>query len=81
MLPELRTATQLAADLWPEWPEQRRTKWLYRQVEERGMPAIRLGRGLVFDPAAVAAWLQERTTNGGNDEETNGPLQDGPPDN
>jgi excisionase family DNA binding protein len=33
-------------------------RWVYRQVEERGLPAIRLGRSIVFQLPAVMAWLE-----------------------
>jgi hypothetical protein len=77
MLPELRTVDQLGADLWPSWDEKRRRRWIYRQTEEHGLPAIRLGRSLIFETAAVKAWLDAQTTNRG---ENDGPRKsDGPP--
>ena len=59
-LPEFRTADELGADLWPTWDVRRRRRWIYRCVEERGMPALKLGRQLVFDVSAVSEWLDER---------------------
>ncbi len=35
-------------------------RWVYRQVEERGMPAIRLGRALVFQLPPVLGWLERQ---------------------
>jgi hypothetical protein len=80
MLPQLHTVAELGAELWPHWPSERRAKWIYRQTEEHGLPAIRLGRQLVFDPAAVQAWLQ--TNNGGTSEpqtQDGLPAPDSPP--
>jgi hypothetical protein len=66
MLPQLRTVDELAAELWPNWDGKRRRRWIYRQVEERQLPAIKVGRQLVFDIAAVRQWLTERTAAGGD---------------
>jgi excisionase family DNA binding protein len=33
-------------------------RWVYRQTEERGLPALKLGRSLVFQLPAVLAWLE-----------------------
>ena len=57
MLPSLRTVDELGAELWPGWDEKRRRRWVYRQVEEHGMPAMKVGRQLILDTASVAAWL------------------------
>jgi excisionase family DNA binding protein len=35
-------------------------RWVYRQVEERGLPAIKLGRSIVFQLPAVLAWLERQ---------------------
>lgn len=48
---ELLGADQLAA----RYGKTRR--WVYRQVEEHGMPALKLGRELCFQVEAVDAWL------------------------
>jgi excisionase family DNA binding protein len=70
MLPELRTVDELGAELWPSWDEKRRRRWVYRQIEERGMPATKLGRQVVLDVAAVREWFaehaREAAINGGN---------------
>lgn len=50
---ELLGADQLAA----RYGKSRR--WVYRQVEERGMPALKLGRELCFQVEAVEAWLAD----------------------
>ena len=63
MLPSLRTVDELGAELWPTWDEKRRRRWVYRQVEERGMPAIKLGRQLVLDTEAVRSWLESQSLN------------------
>ena len=57
---EFRTVDELGAELWPTWTDARRRKWIYRQVEQRGMPAMRLGRQLVFEVSAVTAWFDEQ---------------------
>lgn len=62
MLPELRTVDELGTELWPTWDTKRRRRWIYRQHEERGMPALKLGRSIVFDVAAVREWLASQTT-------------------
>lgn len=31
--------------------------WIYRRVESGELPALKLGRALRFDPAAVEKWL------------------------
>ena len=83
MLPELRDIKEIGAELLPHWDEARRKRWIYRAVEEKGMPAVKLGRSLLFDPAAVAAWLAAHmTTNGGHDGNKNDgpPQEDGPLD-
>ena len=59
-LPELRTADELGAELWPTWDVKRRRRWIYRQVEERGMPAIKVGRQVVLDVDAVRTWLDSQ---------------------
>jgi excisionase family DNA binding protein len=80
-LPELLDVTELGSVLLPYWPEKKRLRWIYRQVEERGMPALKVGRSLLFDAHAVELWLAAHSTNGGHDEQTNdGPPHDGPPD-
>jgi excisionase family DNA binding protein len=33
-------------------------RWVYRQREERGMPALMIGRSLLFQLPAVTAWLE-----------------------
>jgi excisionase family DNA binding protein len=48
---ELLSADQLAA----RYGQSRR--WVYRQAE-RGMPAHKLGRSLLFQVDAVDAWLE-----------------------
>ena len=60
-LPNLCDIDELGAALLPGWDAKRRRRWLYRQVELHGLPAIRLGRQLVFDPGAVARWLDEHS--------------------
>jgi excisionase family DNA binding protein len=62
MLPELRTVDELGAELWPTWDANRRRRWVYRQIEEHGLPVIRLGRSVVIDVAAVREWLAGQTT-------------------
>jgi hypothetical protein len=62
-VPELRTVEQLAAELWPAWNEKRRRRWIYRAHEEHDLPGIKVGRQLVFDVAAVRAWLDTQSTN------------------
>jgi excisionase family DNA binding protein len=81
-LPELLDVTELGSVLFPYWDEARRRRWVYRAVEEKGLPAVRLGRSLLFDPDAVKDWLEQHsTTNGGSDaQEKDGPLADGPPE-
>ena len=71
----------------PTWDPAKRRRWIYRQVEHHGMPAIRLGRQLVFDTAAVARWLADHSTapemrepdlsraQGSRDEQTDGQYQ------
>lgn len=51
---QLYTADELALSLGQS------KRWIYRQVEERGMPAIKLGRALVFQLPAVAGWLERQ---------------------
>ncbi len=63
MLPKLLTVDELGAELWPTWDEKRRRRWIYRQVEERGMPALTLGSQLVLDSEAVRAWLESQSLN------------------
>jgi excisionase family DNA binding protein len=53
-LPELLTADELAARI------HRSRRWIYRQADEREMPAIRVGRAMYFDAAAVAAWIDKQ---------------------
>jgi excisionase family DNA binding protein len=50
---ELLDADQLADRLG------RSKRWIYRQVE-RQCPVYRVGRSLLFDPAAVDAWLSSQ---------------------
>ncbi len=35
-------------------------RWVYDHVENDGLPAYKLGRSLVFELAAVRAWLAQR---------------------
>jgi predicted DNA-binding transcriptional regulator AlpA len=53
-LPHLISAETLALSLGQS------KKWIYRQHSERGMPAIKLGRSLLFDPSAVLRWLDRQ---------------------
>ena len=66
MLPELRTVDELGAELWPSWDGAKRRRWIYRQVEERGMPVVRLGRQIVFETPAVCEWLSARSSGTNN---------------
>ena len=50
--PQVLTAALLAARLGVA------RRWIYAQVEEHGLPAIKVGRTLLFDPVAVDAWLR-----------------------
>jgi excisionase family DNA binding protein len=50
-LPELLDVPQLAAELG------RNKGWVYRSVESRGLPCIRVGRSVYFEREAVAMWL------------------------
>lgn len=50
----LLTAEELA-------PILKVSQWrVYDLVKKEGLPSIRLGRAMRFDPAAVADWLEER---------------------
>jgi hypothetical protein len=62
MLSELYTVDELGAALRPNWDEKRRRRWVYRQHEAHGLPAIKLGRQIVFETDAVKAWLDSHTT-------------------
>jgi excisionase family DNA binding protein len=66
MLPRLGDVDALGRELLPSWDPQRRRRWLYRQVEEHGLPAIKFGRQLLFDTEAVARWLDEHSTDPGS---------------
>lgn len=55
-LPELLDADQLAERL------RRDRRWVYRRAAEDGLPAIRIGRALWFDPEQVADWLEQHRT-------------------
>ena len=35
-------------------------RWVYKQVEESGLPAYKLGRSLAFEVSAVRTWLVAR---------------------
>jgi excisionase family DNA binding protein len=35
-------------------------RWIYRQVSDHGLPALKLGRELCFQVAAVDRWLASR---------------------
>ena len=50
----LLDAKQLADALGQE------KRWVYRQGEEHGLPALKLGRSLVFDLESVRAWLASK---------------------
>lgn len=60
MLAELLTADELGAELRPKWDAAKRRRWIYRQHEERGLPAYKVGRSLMFESAAVTAWLADQ---------------------
>ena len=69
-LPEFRTVDELGAAIWPGWDAKKRRRWIYRQVEERGMPVIRLGRQVIFETSAVTNWFADQrvgSTNGAAD--------------
>jgi excisionase family DNA binding protein len=50
-LPQLYTVKQLALAM------RVTDKWIYRAHASHGLPATRVGRSLLFDPASVNAWL------------------------
>lgn len=57
-LPQLATAEQTAGALGV-------TKWAVYRWHERGLlPGVRLGRRVLFEPAAVAAFVAARRTGG-----------------
>lgn len=35
-------------------------RWVYRMHEEHGLPAVQLGRSLLFQEAAAGAWLASK---------------------
>ncbi len=35
-------------------------RWVYRAVAEHGMPAIRVGRSVLFSTSAVCSWLESQ---------------------
>ena len=35
--------------------------WTVRRLEDQGMPHIRVGRRVLFDPMRVKAWLEDRS--------------------
>ena len=55
-LPRLITAAELAASLGLSVAR------IYELVREQGLPAVRLGRSLRFDPEAVSEWLRSGGT-------------------
>jgi excisionase family DNA binding protein len=57
-LPHLVSAGDLAETLGQS------KKWVYRQHEERGLPAFKLGRSLLFDASDVLAWLEQQRVSG-----------------
>lgn len=61
-LPRLCDVDELAAELLPGWDAKRARKWIYRQTELHGLPAIKFGRQLLFDTEAVVRWLGEHST-------------------
>jgi hypothetical protein len=71
-LPEVRSVDELGAELFPSWDATRRRKWLYRQHEERGLPAYKVGRSLMFDTAAVADWFARQRVGEWSTTDTNG---------
>ena len=84
MLPELRTVEELGAELFPSWPAARRRRWIYRQVEEHGLPCLKLGRSIVFETVVVAGWLATHRsgdwnprTNGAATETATGAVKQG----
>lgn len=42
-------------------------KWVYRAHDRHGLPAIRVGRSLLFDEGAVQQWLERQRDNGATD--------------
>jgi excisionase family DNA binding protein len=55
MTPEpLLNARQLAGELGVT------RRWIYQQVEERDLPAYKIGKSLAFEVSAVRAWLASR---------------------
>lgn len=62
----LLKADGLAEILFPD-EDQGRHK-VYTAAREHGMPCIRFGRAMRFDPKAVAEWLQAGGTASNGDE-------------
>lgn len=70
-LPRLLTAHELAQELGQS------RRWIYRMYEEKGLPAYKIGRSLLFSAAEVAAWLeaQRNPLNGNGADVTAPPAQ------
>lgn len=61
LLPDLKTADELAVMLgrYSEDGKPDR-RWVYRLTAENGMPVHKLGRSSYYDPAEIAAWLEDQ---------------------
>jgi excisionase family DNA binding protein len=60
---ELLSAEQLGERLGKD------KRWVYRQVADHGLPALKLGRELCFQVVAVSAWLESHRVGEWRDEE------------
>lgn len=62
---ETRTGGALALLTLPQLCERWQVKpsWVYEAKRSKGLPALKLGNHLRFDPAAIDCWLAEHCMN------------------